>query len=69
MKEATMICDRNGNELYFTFDTVGACQRWCIENNIDGSNDEYIAEGTYDEENKEFNAYNYTTIDNDAWRD
>ena len=67
-KDMAMVCDREGNEI-FLGETGGECQRWCIANGIDGSNEEYIAYGDYNEDERSFETYDYEEINNDAWRD
>lgn len=62
-KEVALVLDRDGNERYFG-ETEGECQRWCKENNIDGSNGEYIAFGLFDTESRYFEADDYAEINN-----
>ena len=63
---AAMVRDANGNEMFFA-ETVGECQKWCVENGITGEHDEYIAEGTFDEDNRSFEMEDMTDINNSAW--
>lgn len=61
MKEMIIVRDNDGNEM-FASDSRIACYEWCAENGIDGSNGEYIAFGTFDEETRYFDAYDYEEI-------
>lgn len=63
--EKAMVKDRDGNEIYLG-ETCGECQKWCRENGIDGSNGEYIAIGTIDEDNY-FETEDYEEIDPYYW--
>ena len=63
MKEAALVRDEYGNEIYFG-ETEGECQKWCKDHGIDGSNGEYIASGKFDEVLKYFETEDYAEINN-----
>ena len=61
MKEAVLVRDADGNELFFG-ETVGECREYCTKNGITGSNGEYIALGTFDEATGYFDIEDYEEI-------
>lgn len=61
MKEVALVVDEYGNEIFFS-ETVRECREYCSNNNITGSNGEYIAIGDFDEETRYFNIKDYEEI-------
>ena len=58
MREVAIVRTADGDEIYFG-ETIGDCKRYCIENNVTGSNGEYIAIGTFDENTRYFEIEDY----------
>ena len=61
MREVAIVRDADGNEIFFG-ETIGKCKEYCTENNITGSNGEYIAIGMFNEDNGYFQVEDYETI-------
>ena len=61
MREAVLVRDADGNEIFFG-ETVGECREYCTKNGITGSNGEYIALGTFDEATGYFDIEDYEEI-------
>lgn len=61
MREVAIVRDTDGNEMFFG-ETIGECKEYCTENNITGSNGEYIAIGMFNEDNGYFQVEDYETI-------
>ena len=60
-REVAIVKDECGNEMFFG-ETVGECREYCSSNNITGSNGEYIAIGTFDEDTRYFDIEDYEEI-------
>lgn len=67
-KEAVIVRDADGNELYFA-ETIGECLSWCAVYDITGKNGEYIAIGTFDEESRYFEAEDYAEINDNMYKE
>lgn len=61
MREVAMVVDEYKNEIFFG-ETVGDCREYCSNNNITGSNGEYIAIGTFNEATRYFDIKDYEEI-------
>ena len=60
-REVVLVVTEYKEEMYFG-ETVDECRAWCKQNNVTGSNGEYIAIGTFDEETRCFDIEDYTEI-------
>lgn len=60
-KEMVRVSDEDGNEIFLA-ETVGEAREYCQENNITGSNGEYLAYGTFDEDDRYFEFEDYENI-------
>lgn len=60
-REAAMVVDADGNEIFFG-ETVGKCREYCENHNITGSNGEYIAIGNFYESDRYFDVFDYEEI-------
>ena len=61
-REVALVVTEDKDEMYFG-ETVGECRAWCEKNNVTGSNGEYIAIGTFDEETRYFDIEDYAEIE------